>query len=146
MRVCGRRRRSFDFLRHLHASCQVIEWLATKSAEEVNAFRIDVIESLEEAHAAMTTSGARRASLRRSHPTVRRISRRANPLLLEKLLLATGYKDVACVNLLRKGVLHTCAGCPPILIVFPMFPCVQVQQCSVSCHEAASGDLLHPLR
>ena len=116
-------------------SPQVIEWMATKSADEVNAHRIDVIESLEEAHAAMSRSGVRSAWISKSAPAVQRVARRANGALLEQLLRATGYGDVACVELLREGSVISFARVARVSLTS------QVQKWSVCSRAVVSAPL-----
>ena len=92
---------------------QAIDWVAATSADEIIAFREEVVSKLEVADMKMRANGTADAWFFGSDAQVEAIARQCNGCLFQFLLLSTGYDDVQCVELLRQGapVLNLLLAC-----------------------------------
>ena len=53
---------------------EIVAWIASRSAEEVNTFRVDALQRVEEMARAFEQSGATKGWLQRADPVVRQVS------------------------------------------------------------------------
>jgi hypothetical protein len=82
---------------------QATEWIAARNAQEIIAEREAMIAGLEEANQQMWRSGLCQQWFEGADEAVRAVTKGVNGPLLAALLEASGYADVAVVELLRKG-------------------------------------------
>jgi hypothetical protein len=67
--------------------------------------RLKVVEQVEAIDAALRESGMQLSWFRGADQQVLDVAGEANGYLFEQLLIATGYHDVRCVEMLRTGLL-----------------------------------------
>ena len=82
---------------------QAIDWIAARPPEVIMAKREAMIAGIEAADAAMRSSGQQQAWFGNADEKVLEVAGKCNGCLFEQLLRASGYRDVACVELLREG-------------------------------------------
>ena len=82
---------------------KALGWLASKDPQEVMAFRESMILKLDEADRAMRQSGLCDEWFEGADWQTKAVAGAANGPLLSALLSASGYVDMTCAELLRKG-------------------------------------------
>ena len=82
---------------------QAVEWVAARSPDRVKELREKCISKIEEADKELRASGLAEQWFGGADSITKRVAGAANGYLLERLLVQSGYTDVDCVNLLRKG-------------------------------------------
>ena len=91
--------------------CQALRWQAERTASQVCKEREQILEQLELADEVMRETGFHKSWYEGADEGVKAVSGESNGRLLETLLKAAGYHDVACVYLLKGecacGVLRT---------------------------------------
>ena len=93
---------------------QAINWIAARSPEVIIEKREAMIASIEAADAALRASGLQKVWFGDADATLLAVAGGCNGHLLEQLLVASDYHDVACVELLREGA--RLALRPPIFL------------------------------
>ena len=83
-------------------------WQAERSGSIVMAEREAIVVALELADTKMRESGLCHEWFQDCDEVTRRVSREANGQLFQDLLVAAGYRDAECVELLRQGLCHAC--------------------------------------
>ena len=82
---------------------EALGWMASKDPQEIMAFRESMILKLEEADRAMRQSGLCDEWFEGADWQTKAVAGAANGPLLSALLSASGYVDMTCAELLRKG-------------------------------------------
>lgn len=82
---------------------QAISWIAKQSSISVQQQRQNMIDQIERAGDAMWNSGLRDQWFKDADANTRHITKHVNAALFESLLKESGYCDVECVELFRKG-------------------------------------------
>ena len=84
-------------------SREAIKWIGENPSHVVEAKREAMMCKLEEADSHMRRTGLCESWFGVADVTTRNVSGGCNGPLLEQLLQGSGYKDAACVELLREG-------------------------------------------
>ena len=82
---------------------QAIDWIAERSAEQVNSQRDEMLSRIEEAGEAMRASGMCDAWFGDADSTLKKVAGSVNGPLMKALLEASGYESMECLDALRRG-------------------------------------------
>jgi hypothetical protein len=105
----------------------ILEWMANHSPQEVNMYREQATQRIEQLAEEYTKAGDVQAWFANADPGVKRVAAGVNGPLMEHLIKETGFTDTTCAELFREGgslvgVLEPIAGCNPKLYPDPDDP------------------------
>ena len=84
--------------------CEALDWQAARSPQEVMQQREEMISQLELANEELRSSGKSAHWFQGCDETTKKVAEGVNGYLLEELLIASKYCDVAAADLFRNGM------------------------------------------